>query len=86
MLSLIRKFFASSKKINLEDGNVFVLVNKIMELQKRIEHLEDENIEMVNSLYELENRLESKIDNIHPVIYNFPERNDALHNYSLGDK
>jgi len=30
--------------------------------------------------------MEAKIDRVHPVIYNISERNDALQNYSLGDK
>ena len=86
MLNLIRKFFAPSEKIDLEDGNTFVFVNKIMELQERIEKLENENVGLTNALYECENRMEAKIDSIHPVIYNISERNNALHNYSLGDK
>ena len=86
MLNLIRRLFAPSEKVNLQDGGVFVLADKILELQERIEVLELENIEMTNALYECENRMEAKIDNIHPVIYNISERNNALQNYSLGDK
>ena len=86
MLNLIRQFFSPSEKINLEDRGVFVLADKILELEERIEILELENIEMTNALYECENRMEAKIDRVHPVIYNISERNDALSNYSLGDK
>jgi len=86
MLNLIRQFFSPSEKINLEDRGVFVLADKILELEERIEILELENIEMTNALYECENRMEAKIDRVHPVIYNISERNDALQNYSLGDK
>ena len=86
MLNLIRRFFAPSEKIDLEDGNVFVFANKILELQERVEKLEVENVELTNALYECENRMEAKIDSIHPVIYNISERNNALQNYSLGDK
>lgn len=86
MLNLIRRFFAPSEKIDLEDGNVFVFANKILELQERVEKLEGENVELTNALYECENRMEAKIDSIHPVIYNISERNNALQNYSLGDK
>jgi len=86
MLNLIRRFFAPSEKIDLEDGNVFVFANKILELQERIEKLEGENVELTNALYECENRIEAKIDSIHPVIYNISERDNALQNYSLGDK
>jgi len=86
MLNLIRQFFSPSEKINLEDRGVFVLADKILELEERIQILELENIEMTNALYECENRMEAKIDRVHPVIYNISERNDALQNYSLGDK
>ena len=86
MLNLIRQFFSPSEKINLEDRGVFVLADKILELEERIEILELENIEMTNALYECENRMEAKIDSVHPVIYNISERNDALQNYSSGDK
>ena len=86
MLNLIRQFFSPSEKINLEDRGVFVLADKILELEERIQILELENIEMTNALYECENRMEAKIDSVHPVIYNISERNDALQNYSLGDK
>jgi uncharacterized membrane protein (UPF0182 family) len=34
------------------------LVEKVNELEKRVEYLEDENIGMTNELYELYNRLE----------------------------
>lgn len=70
MIKFIRKFFAPSEKIDLEDGNVFIFANKILELQERIEKLESENVELTNALYEMENRIDSKIDKIHPVIYN----------------
>ena len=63
-----------------------MLADKILELEERIQILELENIEMTNALYECENRMEAKIDSVHPVIYNISERNDALSNYSLGDK
>jgi len=86
MLNLIRQFFSPSEKINLEDRGVFVLADKILELEERIQILELENIEMTNALYECENRMEAKIDSVHPVIYNISERNNALQNYSLGDK
>ena len=91
MLNFIRQFFSPSEKINLEERGVFVLADKILELQDRIEKLEYENIGLINDLYECENRMEAKIDNIHPVIYNISERKDSLsedtlHDYSLGEK
>jgi len=60
-----------------ETSNAFALANKILELQQRIEKLESENIEMTNALYECENRLESRIDSIHPIIYNIQESTDV---------
>ena len=67
MLRFIRAFFAPSKKINLEDGNVFVFANKILELQERIEALE-------RDLPDCESRMEAKIDRIQPVIYNIASK------------
>jgi len=71
---------------------VILLSNKIDDLEEKykcilldFKHLEEENIELTNALYELENRLDSKIDNIHPVVYNFQD-NAKLDNYTLGDK
>ena len=71
VIEFIKKFFAPSDKDYFEDPNAFSLAEKILELQERITVLELENIEMTNALYECENRMEAKIDNIHPVIYNF---------------
>jgi len=84
MINFIRNLFAPSDKGYLENPNAFSLAEKILELQERITVLELENIEMTNALYECENRLDSKIDNIHPVVYNIKESN--LHDYTLGEK
>lgn len=73
-------------------GEKYSIIDFIIDLNDRIKTLEDkyqgslidikrleqENVELTNSLYEMENRLESKIDSIHPVVYN-------LKDYSLGD-
>lgn len=59
-----------------ETSNAFVFGNKVLELQSRIEKLEQENVELTNALYELENRLQSQIDKIHPVVYNIQEHAD----------
>lgn len=87
MIQFIKDFFAPSKKISLDlnNGTVLSLSNRIIKLQERVEKLELENVELTNALYECENRLESKIDNIHPVIYNI-EEHPNLDNYTLGDK
>ena len=37
IIRLIKKFFAPSEKINLEDGGVFTFAKKILELQDRID-------------------------------------------------
>ena len=60
----------SNLLIKRAEGNTFVVANKILELQKRIEKLEAENVELTNSIYECENRMEAKIDKIQPVVYN----------------
>jgi predicted nuclease with TOPRIM domain len=52
------------------------LTRHVAENQERITKLEAENVELTNALYEVENRLQSKIDNIHPTVYN-------LSNYTL---
>lgn len=56
-----------------DTSNAFAFANKVLELQSRIEKLEQENVELTNCLYELENRLQAQIDKIHPIIYNINE-------------
>jgi hypothetical protein len=70
MITFIKKFFQSTEQEDLIEGSVFAFANKLLELQERIEKLENENVGLTNALYECENRLESRIDNIHPIIYN----------------
>jgi hypothetical protein len=65
-----RKLFS-----NKETETEYSIVDLIIKLNKRIEKLEQENIGMSNALYEIENRLDAKINNIHPVIYNFEDKN-----------
>ena len=71
MIKLIKDLFAPTNKEYLTNPNAFHLAEKILELQERVEILELDNIELTNALYECENRMDAKIDNIHPVIYNF---------------
>ena len=74
MIDLIKNFFAPSvKSIVCEDEDIYSI---LLDMQERIEKLEEENVELTNALYESENRLQSQIDNIHPVVYN-------LQNFSL---
>lgn len=68
-------------------GEKYSVVDLILDLNERvktleekyngvlvdIKKLEEENIELTNSLYEYENRIQSKIDNIHPVVYNLQD-------------
>lgn len=70
---------------------IILLSNQLDELQEKYEgllndvkRLEEENVELTNSLYEIENKLESRIDKIHPVVYNFNE-NKSLDKFTLGD-
>ena len=69
MLRLIRAFFATSTKPDLDekDYSAFAFANKILELQERIEALE-------KSLSDCESRLDEKIDRIQPVIYNISNK------------
>ena len=53
------------------------LLDRIIDLELAVLKLEAENVELTNALYEVENRLNAKIDNIHPVVYNF--KNDNWH-------
>jgi len=81
MFRLLQRFFAPSIESICEEYDIYSIM---LDMQERIEKLEMENIEVTNSLYEIENRLESKIDNIHPVIYNI-EENKSLNNFTLGE-
>lgn len=57
MLKKIKWFFSHSEK-PLHDG----LYSKIIELENRIEILEDENASTTNELYRMENSLDARID------------------------
>ena len=62
MIKLIKWFFKPSRKPIVEDIDLYA---KIVELEERIRHLEEENIETSNTLYELMNSLDavdSRID------------------------
>lgn len=81
MFKSLQRFFFPSLELICEESDIYSIV---LDMQERIERLEIENIELTNSLYEIENRLQSKIDNIHPVIYNI-EQNKSLENFTLGE-
>lgn len=57
---------------DLEDDHE-TLFGRISDLEERVLKLEMENVELTNCLYEVENRLQSKIDSIHPVVYNLKD-------------
>jgi len=69
---MISKFidwiFSPSKKPIIEDH--IDLYTKLIELENRIESLEQENIETTNSIYEIANSLEARIDILASEPYN----------------
>lgn len=71
----INWFFSPSKKPIVEDH--IDLYTKLIELENRIESLEQENIETTNSIYEIANSLEARIDILSSEPYN-------LNKFSLG--
>lgn len=62
------EFFAPTEKQLMEEHVNFYDI--ILDLQDRVEKLEEENIEIANTLYEIENRLQAQIDKINPPTYN----------------
>jgi len=52
--NFIRWFFSPNEKLISDD-----VYSKLIELQERIEALEEENIETTNCLYELNNHIEA---------------------------
>lgn len=60
---------------SIENPDINHLMEKLIELDVRVQTLEGENVELTNCLYEVENRLQSNIDKIHPVVYNLKDDN-----------
>lgn len=60
MIKILNWLFSSSEKTIVEDH--IDLYTKIIELESRIELLEEENVETTNELYRLENSLDARID------------------------
>ena len=56
---IIDWFFAPSEKLIVETDDVY---DKLLELEARIEVLEEENVELTNELYRMENSLDARID------------------------
>jgi hypothetical protein len=74
---MISKFidwiFSPSKKPIIEDH--IDLYTKLIELENRIESLEQESIETTNSIYEIANSLEARIDILASEPYNLDKFN-----------
>ena len=56
---IIDWFLAPSEKLIVETDDVY---DKLLELEARIEVLEEENVELTNELYRMENSLDARID------------------------
>lgn len=56
MIKLIKWFFGPSKKPIVKDNDLYA---KIIELENRVRHLEEENIETSNCFYELSNSIDA---------------------------
>ena len=69
---MFNSFNRFTEDYDLEDDHV-TLFGRISDLEERVLKLEMENVELTNCLYEVENRLQSKIDSIHPVVYNLKD-------------
>jgi len=55
----IKWFISPSKKPIVETNDVY---SKLIELEARIEALEEENVGLTNELYRMENSLDARID------------------------
>ncbi len=60
MIKILNWLFSSSEKTIVKDH--IDLYTKIIELESRIELLEEENVETTNELYRMENSLDARID------------------------
>jgi len=56
----------------------YSILDKIIELEARIEELEEENINLNNSLYEIANSLEARIDILSCEPYKLPFNTEKL--------
>jgi cell shape-determining protein MreC len=57
--SFIKWFVSPSQKPIEETNNVY---DKLLELEARVERLEEENVALTNELYRMENSLDARID------------------------
>jgi hypothetical protein len=56
-----------------EETPINEILNKLKELEARVEELERENIETTNSMYEIANSLEARIDILASEPYKLPK-------------
>lgn len=68
MINFIKWFFTPTKKELVCDDDY--LYDKIIELEDRIQVLEEANTEQTNALYEIANSLEARIDILASEPYN----------------
>ena len=68
MINFLRKLYLSTFERDIVERGVFAFADKMMQLENRVSELEQK-------LCECESRMESKIDKIHPIVYNIQERN-----------
>ena len=68
MINFLRKLYLSTFEHDIVERGDFAFADKMLELENRVKELEYE-------LCECESRLESRIDKIHPIVYNIQERN-----------
>lgn len=74
MIKFIQRFFEPTTRWDDDDS----LMDYILELEDRIEILEEDNLNFRSSIYDMENRLETKISQIHPVTYNIQGKTDNV--------
>jgi len=66
MLNLLRKLHLSTFERDVVERGDFAFADKLVQLENKVKELE-------NKLCECESRMESKIDKIHPIVYNIQE-------------
>jgi len=68
MLNFLRGLYLSTFERDIVERGDFAFADKMIQLENRVKELE-------HKLCECESRMESKIDKIHPIVYNIQERN-----------
>jgi hypothetical protein len=59
-------------------GKEYSILDKIAQLESRIDELEDENVNLNNALYEIANSLEARIDILSCEPYKLPFNTEKL--------